>query len=350
MQEDPMFLRNAWYVAALDHEVTRHLFPIRILGEPVVLYRRLDGSVVGLEDACPHRKLPLSMGRLIGDRVECGYHGLTFDGTGTCTRVPGVEKIPHVARVRSYPVVERYGFVWIWTGDPALADASRIFAIEHWDDTQWGKTIPDAMTLDCNYLYVTDNLLDPSHVAWVHKTSFGNSACEEVPVETKMTETGVIVSRWMCDVDVAPFYRPFTRFAGNADRQQHYEVRYPCHAIIRAIFVPTGTGGPQGRLHDDMFLMDSYNFMSPMDERHTRYFWLQMRNFAPRDMSVTRSFGVSVKSAFEEDLVVLNAVQKGMDNKTTPNLDLKIDEGPLRFRKRLAQLITQEQNSLAAAE
>ena len=104
-----MFLRNAWYVAAWDHEVGRELKPVKILGEEIVLYRKGDGTPAALEDACPHRKLPLSMGRLKGDDVECGYHGLTFDCTGTCTRVPGAEKIPHVARVQSYPIAERYG-------------------------------------------------------------------------------------------------------------------------------------------------------------------------------------------------------------------------------------------------
>ena len=111
-----MFLKNAWYVAAWDHEVSRELKPVTILGEKIVLYRRQNGQAAALEDACPHRKLPLSMGRIKGDDVECGYHGLTFDCSGTCTRVPGAERIPHVARVRSYPVHERYGLLWVSIG------------------------------------------------------------------------------------------------------------------------------------------------------------------------------------------------------------------------------------------
>lgn len=343
-----MFLKNAWYVAALDHEITRDLHPVTILDEPVVLYRRTDGTPVALEDACAHRKLPLSMGRLVGDAVECGYHGLTYDCAGRCIRVPGQGRIPTSARVRSYPIHDRYGLSWIWMGDPALADPDRIFPVAHWDDPEWGKTIPESMVVDCNYLYITDNLLDPSHVAWVHRTSFGNAACEGVPVETAAVENGVAVSRWMTDVEVAPFYKPFTRFAGNADRQQHYEVHYPSHAIIRAVFVPTGTGGPEGRLHPDAFLMDSYNFMTPVDATHTRYFWFQLRNFAPNDIGVTRSFGASVRAAFEEDRVILAAVQRGMDNCTSPPIDIAIDAGPNRFRRRLQRLIEAESQARAA--
>ena len=108
-----MFLRNAWYVAGWATEITRDLCPIQVLGEKIVIYRKEDGAPAALEDSCPHRRLPLSMGRLIGDHVECGYHGLTFDCAGKCIRVPGQDRIPPKARVRSYPVAEKWGLVWI---------------------------------------------------------------------------------------------------------------------------------------------------------------------------------------------------------------------------------------------
>ncbi|WP_434723580.1 Rieske 2Fe-2S domain-containing protein [Mesorhizobium sp. RIZ17] len=346
-----MFLRNCWYVAAWDHEVgSNELKPVKVLGEDIVLYRKTNGAVAALEDACPHRKLPLSMGRIKGDDVECGYHGLTFDCTGTCTRVPGAEKIPHVAQVRSYPIAERYGLLWIWMGEAGKADPAKIFQVEHWGDPAWGVNRGESMMLECNYLYMTDNLLDPSHVAWVHQSSFGNAAAEEAPLETTVGEDGVTVWRWMVDVEPAPFYAPYLKFRGKCDRKQHYEVRYPSHAIIKAIFVPANTGGEDKPLHEDVFLMDSYNFMTPVDGNHTRYYWFQMRNFAPDDEEISRQFAKSVRGAFDEDRVVLNAVHKGMANMRTPNLDLKIDVGPLRFRRNLARLIAAEEQQLAAAE
>src|SRR5687768_12079412 len=99
-----MFLRNAWYVAAWSKELNEGTLPVQMLGDRVVLYRKTDGKVAALEDACPHRKLPLSMGRIKGDHIECGYHGLTFDCSGTCVKVPGAAHIPPSAQVRSYPV------------------------------------------------------------------------------------------------------------------------------------------------------------------------------------------------------------------------------------------------------
>ncbi len=345
-----MFVKDAWYVAAWDDEVDQGLRPVTILGENVVLYRKRDGTPAALEDACPHRKLPLSMGRIKGDDIECGYHGLTFDCSGACIRVPGAERIPHQARVRSYPVAVRYGLIWIWMGDAVKADPASVFEVAHWGDPAWGMSRGESMTLDCNYLYMTDNLLDPSHVAWVHQTSFGNASCEDTPLETTIGADGVTVWRWMRDVEPAPFYAPFLRFKGNCDRKQHYEVRYPCHALIRAIFVPAGTGGEGRPYHEDVFVMDSYNFMTPVDENQTKYYWFQMRNFAADDAEVSRRFASAVRGAFEEDRLVLNAVHKGMASKRTPNLDLRIDAGPLRFRRNVAQRIAAEAQALAAAE
>lgn len=345
-----MFVRNAWYVAAWSSEIGDALTPVRMLDEAIVLTRMSDGRVTALEDSCPHRKLPLSMGRRRGDTVECGYHGLTFDCTGTCTRVPGAERVPHRARVRSYPAHERYGMVWLWMGEAALADPALIFQVENWGDPSWGVNAGDAMEVDCNYLYLTDNLLDPTHVAWVHPTSFGNAACEETPLETTVAENAVTVWRWMRAVEPAPFYKPFLRFEGLCDRKQHYEVHAPCHAIIRAIFVPAGCGGEGQPLHQDAFVMDSYNFMTPVDERRTRYFWFQHRNFAPDDPDVSAVFAKSVRGAFEEDRVVLEAVQQGMDAMRTPNLDLGIDLGPKRFRQMVARRIAEEPQSREAAE
>lgn len=340
-----MFLRNAWYVAARDGDVTRSLHATTILGDRVVLYRSANGEPVALEDACPHRKLPLSMGRIRGDEVECGYHGLVFNSSGRCTRVPASTVIPPGARVRSYPAASRHGLVWLWMGEPLQANPDQIFPVEHTDDPNWDRDRGGVMTLDCNYLYITDNLLDPSHVAWVHRTSFGNSECEDVAVQVTTIPEGLVAWRWMHDVEVAPFYAQFVRFKGRADRLQHYEVRYPSHAIIRSVFAPAGTGGEDKPLHPDAMIMDSYNFLTPIDEEHTRYFWFQARNFSPHDEGVTKMMDDGVKAVFEEDRLILAAVHQGIKNRVTPNIDLAIDRAPNLFRLRINKKIAAEQEA-----
>jgi vanillate O-demethylase monooxygenase subunit len=336
-----MFLKNAWYVAAWVSEIESSLQQILVLDEKVCIYRDDSNQVVALEDACPHRKLPLSMGRMKDGGVECGYHGLTFNGQGQCTWAPG-GSIPSKAKVHAYPVHEKYDLVWIWMGDPELANPDEIIDIPNFDNPQWGVNQGAAMDLHCNYLLMCDNLLDPTHVSWVHQSSFAQTATKHAPLKVTQTDTGYIVHRWMMDAEPAPFYKKVIEFEGNCDRLQHYEVRYPSHALIRAIFTPAGTGGAEGTLHENTFVMDSYNFMTPTTEIETRYYWFQLRNIRPEDEALSQLMTDDVQHAFEEDRVVLNAVQVGQDEKKTPNIDLPIDSGQLHYRRELAKMIERE--------
>jgi phenylpropionate dioxygenase-like ring-hydroxylating dioxygenase large terminal subunit len=340
-----MYLRNAWYVAAWSTEIEDA--PVRrvILGEPVVFYRRTDRSIAALEDACPHRKLPLSMGVVTGDNLRCGYHGLEFGSDGKCVAAPGATRLPPNACVKGYPVAERYGLVWIWTGVPEEANPDDIPHVAHYGDPAWGINRGPAMDVNCNYLYMTDNLLDPSHVTYVHKTSLGNTATADVPVKMSVLDNGVVASRWILDHELAPFFQPYVGFTGHADRLQHYEVRYPSHAVISDIIAPANSGAPQGQLHPSVFLLDSYNFVTPVTERTCRYFWFQVRNFRPDCAETDRALTSDFISAFNEDLVILSAVDEGMTNKRTPNTDIVTDAAPLRFRRTLQKMIDAEHAS-----
>src|SRR5260370_38155722 len=122
--------------------------------------------------------------------------------------------------------------VCVWRGVHTLGDVEQIVPVEHWDEPTWARNVGDSMVLVCNYLFITDNLLDPSHVAWVHRTSFGNEACEDEPVRSTLSADGVAATRWMYNVEVAPFYAPLVGFAGHCDRLQKYEVRFPSQTII----------------------------------------------------------------------------------------------------------------------
>ena len=346
-----MYLRNTWYVAATSREIDRTLKTLKILDEEIVFYRTVSGEPVALEDACPHRKLPLSMGRIIDDTVECGYHGLTFDCSGSCVASPTQEgQIPKGARVRSYPVADKWGLVWIWTGDPALADESKIIQIENADNPEWKLVGGDAMTCECNYLYLTDNLLDPSHVAWVHRTSFAGVGTEDQRLNIKVTDEGAIVQRWIKEQEPPPLYGKVFDFEGKCDRLQYYEVRFPSYSLNKSVFTRAGTGGFGKKLPDDAYIMVSYHFMTPINEHSTRYHWMQHRNTQPDNEKISLTAKDLARAAFEEDREVLNAVYKGMQNKTTPNIDLALDAAPFRFRRVLDKLIAAEQKTAAAAE
>ena len=339
-----MFLRNAWYVASWSKNVGRALRAIRVLGDDIVIFRRHDGQPAALEDACPHRKLPLSAGNLEGDAVECGYHGLTFDCTGTCVRAPTQEgSIPKNARVRSYPVADRWNLLWIWMGDPERADPADIHSIENFDNPQWGMTEGGELDIACNYLYIVDNLLDPSHVAWVHATSFAGGGTEGTPLEITTLDNGVLVWRWIRDRPVPPYYASLVKFSGNCDRKQHYECQLPSIAINRSIFAPVGSGGPDKPLGPQTFVNVSYNFMTPIDADNTRYYWFQHRNTDPDDKAISARMLAGAEMAFNEDRDILVQVHKGMAQATTPYINLGLDAGAMRFRKMLERRIAAEQ-------
>lgn len=340
-----MFFRNSWYIAAWASELGRELRHCRVLNEAIVLYRKEDGTSVALEDACPHRKLPLSLGVLKGDVVQCGYHGLEFDSTGTCVHIPGQDRIPPQAAVQCYPTTERWGLIWIWMGDIAEADEAKIIDIPHYDDLDWGINRGPVMEIDCDYRFMTDNLVDPSHVAYVHKTSLGNDACLGVPVKTEVEDNKVIVTRWIRDCVVAPFFEPHMKFDGNADRLQHYEVRLPSSAVIKDVISPAGTGAPEGNVHPDSFLLDSYNFLTPVTENRCSYYWFQVRNFDPESETTSSELTEAFTEAFAEDLVVLKAVHDGMGSKVTGNITLSIDAASVHLRRMLDQMIQEEQGA-----
>ena len=162
---------NAWYPAAWGHEIGQALFARKICDTDLVFYRRQDGAAVALEDACWHRLLPLSLGKLRGDQVMCGYHGLVFNSAGRCTFMPAQKTINPSAGVRSLPVAEKHRLIWIWPGDPALADPARVPDF-HWNDgTDWVGEGGVFASLQCDWRLVVDNLMDLTHETYVHSDS-----------------------------------------------------------------------------------------------------------------------------------------------------------------------------------
>lgn len=334
------FVLNSWYVAGRSEDFEAALKPLTLLGEKVVFYRKPDGEPVALEDACPHRKLPLSLGNLHGDRVECGYHGLTFDCSGACVSAPTQgDPIPKRARVRSFSVQDRYGFLWIWMGQGA---PNPIMDIPNYDNPAWGKTACGALSIACHYLYVIDNLLDPSHVAWVHVTSFAGAGTDNRPLDIEEFDDGVVVSRWIMGEPAPPYYRGMLAFGDATDRKQHYECRLPSTAINMSVYTRAGTGGPDADLPEDAYINISYNFITPVDEANSLYFWFQHRNTDPDNQATNQRMFEGATMAFNEDKAVLEAVQIGMTDPATPYMNLGLDAGAMRFRALVSNRIEGE--------
>lgn len=347
--DTPKFPLNAWYAVAWDVEVTRSLAPRTLCNQKIVLYRKTDGTIAALADACWHRLVPLSRGRLQGDDVVCGYHGLVFNPQGRCTFMPSQETINPAACVRAYPVVERHRFIWVWPGDPALADPTKVPDL-HWNrDPAWagdGGTI----LVKCDYRLVIDNLMDLTHETFVHGGSIGNEAVAEAPFETTHGDRTATVTRWMRDIEPPPFWRAQLGKPGHVDRWQIIRFEAPGTIAIDVGVAPTGTGAPEG---DRSQGVNGYvlNTITPETDSTCRYLWAFARNYRMDEQALTTQLREGVATIFREDETILEAQQKAIEeNPGRIFYNLNIDSGSMWARRLIDRMIESETGRSAALQ
>jgi phenylpropionate dioxygenase-like ring-hydroxylating dioxygenase large terminal subunit len=344
-----MFLRNCWYVAAWDHElIDGVLLPRTLLNDRVVLYRGDSGAVAALQDRCPHRGALLSKGRREGDSVRCMYHGIRFDQTGHCTQIPGQDMIPPKLRVRSYPIVERNHLVWIWMGDPALADPASIVDFPYLSDPRW-KGIPDYLHYDANYLLIMDNLSDFAHLAFVHTKTLGGSeeyAFVTKPVAIERLERGFRVERWHMNSASPPFHRKvIANKADKVDRRNIANMHIPGIFYMETMFAPAGQGAEKGNLANAKEYRNC-QFMTPETERTTHFFWAYLNDFEGNDATISRSLHASLVEGFMEDKAIIERQQVTLDEDPSFQMLAIMADAPLsHFRRVLGTLIEAEKAS-----
>jgi phenylpropionate dioxygenase-like ring-hydroxylating dioxygenase large terminal subunit len=337
-----MLLYNHWYVAAWSSEIERKPLARTLLNDPVVLYRTEDNRVIAMEDRCPHRQLPLSMGKLVGDKLQCHYHGFQFDPLGKCVRIPGQEAIPSSAFARTFPVVERYRWVWIWMGDPALADPDLIPDYHWMEDENWGAK-GTYLHVQANWQLIVDNLLDLTHLAFVHETTIGNAAvADHAAVKVTRTPNGVLVTRWMIDKPAPPTYVKAGKFTTNVDRWQFIDFTPPAFLRLHVGANPTGTGAQDGNFAGGIN-MRNLNCITPESETTAHYFWAQAHDFEVGNLAVTNMLFEQVKTAFLEDVAVFEAQQKSISARPQARqVDINADAGGIQARRILSRLHREE--------
>jgi phenylpropionate dioxygenase-like ring-hydroxylating dioxygenase large terminal subunit len=336
-----MFLKNCWYVAAWDHELSGGFLARTLLGEPVVLFRSEAGAPVALEDRCCHRHLPLSEGRLVGDTLQCGYHGLTFAFDGACVGIPGQTAIPPDARVKSYPVVERYRWVWIWMGDPALADADLI-PDYHWNDDPGWVSYGDVYYVEGDYRLLIDNLMDLSHIQFLHAATLGAGTDMNAEILVERDDENVMVSRWVLDTPPAPIYAEALNTNGHVDRWQNITFTPPSHVVIDAGSAIAGTGAPQGDRSQGVETYSNHT-LTPETGQSTHYFWHHARNFRMDDDALTDRLRQMFSSALQEDVVAIGAQQRAMNRRPdAPEIDINSDNCSIQTRRLLEFRISAE--------
>ncbi|HEY5790764.1 MAG TPA: aromatic ring-hydroxylating dioxygenase subunit alpha [Gammaproteobacteria bacterium] len=342
-----MFLFNNWYVAAWADEVTTRPLARRLLDLPVVLYRTASGRAVALEDRCPHRAVSLSQGMVDGELLRCIYHGMEFDCSGACVKVPGQPGIPDGARVRNYPLVERDALLWIWMGEPCRADPA---VIEPWpyhvDPEHWGWKSTTYL-IRANYELIHDNLLDLSHLAYVHQRTVGGAAPEihfAAKVKTEKSERGVVVTRWLLDSPPPPTYAKNVRFKGHVDRWQEVTFR-PGFCNIYSGAVDVGQGAFEGN-RSGGFQNRNLNAITPESATTTHYFWSGANGYRVGEPGITEAHFDELARTFLEDKEVLEDQQRRLaDDPQRPWVNIHGDLAGIYARRIVERLRNEEREN-----
>jgi vanillate O-demethylase monooxygenase subunit len=308
------YVRDAWYVAAWSRDLgVETPFAISILDERIVIYRTASGRLTALEDRCVHRFAPLSLGRCEGERLRCMYHGLLYEPDGRVAEIPGEERVPARARVRSYPAVDRHDWIWVWMGDAASADESLIPAAIGLSDPNWilghGQ-----MNYAAEARLICDNLCDFSHLSYVHARSFGASETwatnrpNVIPLER-----GVRFERWIVGES-----RMRARGEGKSDVWSCYEFLIPGILLMSSGAYPEGTAAacslqaPPSELKGEGITFTS-QAVTPLTRRTSRYFF----SWGPRkdqgDAALRDALMGIAHQAFTEDRLMIEAQQVVVD-------------------------------------
>lgn len=334
----PAFPLDRWYVAAFAWELGDKPVARTLLGRPVVLFRH-QGRACALEDRCCHRELPLSCGTLEERGLRCGYHGLLFDGAGSCLEIPGQERIPAKARVGAYDVQERDQIVWIWMGaTPESRPACE--APSYWVHSDPRYRFGGGLFhYEAPYQLIHDNLLDLSHLGYVHLKTIGGNPTLHMNAQLNVSSEGdhVRVVRLMPGSEPPPTYTDAWPFKARIDRWQEIEFE------VSHLLIWTGAMEPGSGSFDDPeregFHMRGFHGVTPETEHSSHYFWSIATNPHPDMKDPTAVVIAQTEATFAEDKVIIeeqwrNIVRFGH----RPVLDIHVDTGPNKARRIIERL------------
>ncbi len=341
-----MYLKNAWYVGAWAEEVGRELMTRTICEEPVLFYRKEDGEPVAIGNLCPHRFAPLDRGRLNGDTVQCGYHGMVFGETGQCVLNP--HHGGHIApamKVKSYPVVERHAMVWLWLGDPDLADAALIPDFSCHDDPNF-VNVHGVIEMAANYELITDNLLDLTHGEFLHEGILSSEAITISKLESLEIGNTVWANRWCPNGAPAPIFGKLMQElkaadpAAPVDHWLYMRWDAPAHMLL-----DVGVTKPNGNRDEGIWNYGT-DIMTPIDQTHSYYFWAVSRNQAIERQDISDFFRSSIERAFaDQDQPMIEAQQRVLGDRSIGDLSpvaLPADISLAKARRALRRLMASE--------
>jgi len=338
-QNTPL-VANCWYVAARAEEVSRTLFSRRILGTEVVLYRTLAGRAVAVRNRCPHRSFPLAKGKLQGDVLVCGYHGMQFDDSGRCVNMPSMPLVPSNANVRSYPLAERGPLVWIWMGEPDLADETMI------PDTSWltdpgFKSVTGGFSMKSDYVAMHENLLDQTHFPFLHPGTVGTPEYARSKLDSRVEGHQVIIDRLLKNSPPPGIYGVPAQIMGKpVDRYSEARFISPAMHVAFAKIVDPQPGADR----PGQYRFNITHLITPESQHSIHYWWFNSRDFKHEDAEADAFLYSASEQAYIEDVDALEWISQVVQNDPTAQFDLNFapDKPGLLMRRII--------HGLAAAE
>ena len=314
-----IFIENTWYAAAWETEIKDNngCMARTICELPIVIFKTEDQGYAALDDRCCHRAAPLSIGRVEGNCIRCMYHGMLYDPSGKVTEIPGQTNIPASMKVKSYPLCSKSGMLWIWMGDPDLANENDIydFPPRSQPDKWKGFDKPDYLHYDANWLLIVDNLSDFSHVAFVHTNTLGGSeayAYNTIPETIEKMDNGFSMTRWDRGSKAAPFHAkniPEDELGDLVDRCNITEMYIPGVFLMETIFGPVGWGAEKND-RSECREYRNCQFMTPETRDTTHFFWDYLHGFDLDNPEISKSLKESLLEGFMEDKLFIEEQQK----------------------------------------
>lgn len=338
------FPRDQWYVAGFSPDLTDKPVARTFLNEKVVLFRGGNGQAAALEDRCCHRSLPLSCGTVEGAGVRCGYHGMLYAPDGQCIEIPGQDRIPAKARVRAYHVVEQNQVIWIWMpaqeGTPPNA-APPVYPWHDHPNYKWGHGM---YHYQAPWQLIHDNLLDLSHLGYVHLKTIGGNARLHMSAPTKVTQEGdvVKVKRLMVGSTPPPTYKAGYPFGDTCDRWQEIDFH------VSHLRIWTGACEPGSYSLDDPqrggFHMRGFHGITPETDETCHYFWSMCANKHPDMPENITEVVEQTRFTFDEDRGVIEQQYRNMVDfgARAEWLDIHVDVQANRAR-RIVQRLSEPQ-------
>lgn len=343
------FLKNIWYCAAWSNELADEFLPRKILGEPVLLFRNDEGEASAIRNLCSHKLAPLHLGKRLGAVVECGYHGLQFDGKGRCVLNPqDPGRTPNAANIRSFPLVERDEILWIWMGAPEAADESKIPNCSYMGAPD-RKTIRGGYHLKGNYLLLVDNLLDLGHAYYIHQQGSGGLTNRDYEIEVKQEGDRVMDNRIARNLPGPGF---MARWLDNiTDNVVDYwmDMEWSPAAVLRNFVgvTPPGAVPPGSMRIEESVNQRGTHLLTPETLTTTHYFFANSRNYAVNDPEIDQWYrDWHIKGLQEEDSAMVEQIEIMREDAATVGMRampfLSSDTSGVMAMRVLERLLTAE--------